>query len=215
MNPEETPSTSNVRAPADEASRHQSELFSGDAFASRTARFRAPARKPQPARKPEPGLDETIREVLDRELKAPPVPEPPSEAGWLPARMLNEYVYCPRLFFYEHIDGIFVHNADTERGKDIHTRVDKGSGNLPSPAPADGETPEAANPEGEIIHSRSVQMGSARLGVTAKLDLVESSGAGGEVSPVDYKAGSPREGAEAHELWPADRMQLGLQMLIL
>src|SRR5690606_27954545 len=127
-----------------------------------------------------------------------------AEADWLPARMLNEFVYCPRLFFYEHIDGIFVHSVDTERGKDIHTRVDKGSGTLPAP---EGEKKESA--ETENIHSRSVQMGSRRLGVTAKLDLVESDGR--DISPVDYKAGSPREGAEAHEIWPADRMQLGLQ----
>jgi CRISPR-associated protein Cas1 len=32
---------------------------------------------------------------------------------------------------------------------------------------------------------------------------------------VDYKAGSPREGDDGIELWPTDRMQLGLQMLLL
>ena len=36
-----------------------------------------------------------------------------------------------------------------------------------------------------------------------------------EVCPVDYKAGAPREGAEANELWDTDKMQLGLQVLIL
>ena len=60
------------------------------------------------------------------------------------------------------------------------------------------------------------------MGVVAKLDLVESvvdDGQGAkavvEVCPVDYKAGSPREGAEGNELWDADRMQLGLQALLL
>ena len=33
--------------------------------------------------------------------------------------------------------------------------------------------------------------------------------------PVDYKKGAPREGEDANEIWDADRMQLGLQMLIL
>jgi CRISP-associated protein Cas1 len=36
-----------------------------------------------------------------------------------------------------------------------------------------------------------------------------------EVCPVDYKAGAPREGEESNELWDTDRMQLGLQALIL
>ena len=30
----------------------------------------------------------------------------------LPVRMLNEFVYCPRLFYYEHVEGVFLHNAD-------------------------------------------------------------------------------------------------------
>lgn len=35
------------------------------------------------------------------------------------------------------------------------------------------------------------------------------------VVPVDYKAGAPREGKESNELWDTDKMQLGLQILIL
>jgi len=38
-------------------------------------------------------------------------------ADLLPARMLNEFVYCPRLFYYEHVEGVFLHNADTKRGE--------------------------------------------------------------------------------------------------
>jgi len=26
---------------------------------------------------------------------------------YLPARMLNEFVYCPRRFFYEWVEGVF------------------------------------------------------------------------------------------------------------
>jgi CRISPR-associated protein Cas1 len=63
--------------------------------------------------------------------------------------------------------------------------------------------------------------------VVAKLDLVEvkaappAPGEQGdlfaqiECCPVDYKAGAPRAGEDANELWPTDRMQLGLQMLLL
>lgn len=143
----------------------------------------------------------------------------------LPARMLNEFVYCKRLFYYEFVEGVFVHNADTLRGKSLHARVDAGTGELP-PAKAEQPSEEASEPE--TIHSRSVQLSSERLGVTAKMDLVEVriGAAGGaddlgelfartEVCPVDYKAGSPREGDEGKELWDTDKIQLGLQCLIL
>ncbi len=123
----------------------------------------------------------------------------------LPARMLNEFVYCPRLFYYEHVEGIFVDNADTVRGQGIHKRVDAGKGELPAPDAAP-----------ETIHSRSVSLGSDRLGVTAKLDLVENAaGDSAGLSPVDYKAGEPRKNADGIDLWPTDRMQLGLQILLL
>jgi CRISPR-associated protein Cas1 len=159
--------------------------------------------------------------------------------------MLNEFVYCPRLFFYEQVEGVFVHNADTKRGAALHARVDAGKGELPAATPAkqpppsgaveaDSANAEAPNAtienrdskiENDIIHSRSVSLSSDRLGVTAKMDLVEvrpASGAGEDdllapltVCPVDYKIGAPREGTDGPELWDADRIQLGLQCLIL
>jgi CRISPR-associated protein Cas1 len=183
------------------------------------------------------------------------IPQPPkepsegkprveSEPQQIPARMLNEFVYCQRLFYYEFVEGVFVESADTLRGGAIHQRVDSGNGAMPGPKKKlekdkpkpdeaktiDAETikkeSEAQNSELEMIHSRSVQMGSDRLGVVAKMDLVEvrASPDGGlagdlfavlEVCPVDYKAGAPKEGQEANELWDTDRMQLGLQALIL
>jgi len=146
--------------------------------------------------------------------------------------MLNEFVYCPRLFYYEHVEGVFVENADTVRGASIHKRVDSGKGDLP-PAAKPGSVAAApdlvrqnAELETDTIHSRSVTLGSEALGVIAKLDLVEVRGtlSGGgqgdlftarEVVPVDYKAGAPREGRDVNELWPTDQMQLGLQILLL
>lgn len=154
----------------------------------------------------------------------------PADPQPIPARMLNEFVYCPRLFYYEFVEGVFQQSNDTLRGDVIHQRVDSGTGALPdaasqtkpktetTPPPANPETP---NTEPEQIHSRSVQMGSDRLGVVAKMDLVESKVASDdlfsalEVCPVDYKAGAPKEGEDANELWDTDKMQLGLQALIL
>jgi hypothetical protein len=56
--------------------------------------------------------------------------------------------------------------------------VDAASGELPEP----GES----GPE-ERIHARSVTISSQRLGLIAKIDLVE--GEGNAVTPVDYKRG--------------------------
>ena len=180
--------------------------------------------------------------------RASPAPGPAAEPEVIPARMLNEFVYCPRLFFYEFVEGQFRESADTLKGSAIHQRVDSGRGALPEArraAPESGEeerdAPSTSAGDGEVIHARSVQMGSDRLGVTAKMDLVEvragKRDAGEiegnepareedlfdrlEVCPVDYKAGSPKEegeasaGGEGPRLWDADKMQLGLQMLIL
>ena len=68
----------------------------------------------------------------DSTAETPPEPE-------LSARMLNEFIYCPRLFYYEYVDGVFVHNADTLGGARVHRRVDGGTGKLP-PASADRPT---------------------------------------------------------------------------
>ena len=121
---------------------------------------------------------------------------------YLPARMVNEFAYCPRLFFYEWVEGLFAESVDTVEGSIQHRRVDAKATALPDAA----ELPQS-------IHSRSVQLSSERLRVIAKMDLVEVEG--GVVTPVDYKHGRPREGADGLELWPADRAQLGVQGIVL
>ena len=121
---------------------------------------------------------------------------------YLPARMVNEFAYCPRLFFYEWVEGLFAESVDTVEGATEHKRVDAKA----TPLPAAAELPES-------IHSRSVTLSSERLRVIAKMDLVEA--ANGVVTPVDYKHGRPRDGDGGLELWPADRAQLAVQGIVL
>jgi CRISP-associated protein Cas1 len=121
---------------------------------------------------------------------------------YLPARMVNEFAYCPRLFFYEWVEGLFAESADTIEGAVQHQRVDEKTTPLPEPGNLL-----------ETIHARSVTLASERLRVIAKMDLVEAEGQ--TVTPVDYKHGRPREGAEGLELWPSDRAQLAVQGLVL
>ena len=46
----------------------------------------------------------------------------------VPARMLNEYAYCPRLFFLEWVDQLWASSYDTAEGDRQHRRVDAGGG---------------------------------------------------------------------------------------
>lgn len=137
------------------------------------------------------------------------VPLPRQEAefrvlpDYLPARMVNEYVYCPRLYFYEWVEGVFRENAATVEGAAQHARVDREGKGLP----AAEETGE------ERIHTRSITLSSERLRVIAKLDVVDV--AAGVATPVDYKRGKPRDDGDALGLWPTDRVQLAIQAIVL
>jgi CRISP-associated protein Cas1 len=187
--------------------------------------------------------------------------------------MINELVYCPRLFYFMHVEGQFAHNADTADGISKHRRVDTEPDALPTPddpshspdfAPhaATRKPPAVSNikqlsllddsdstdtsaaeepstdplslhplietplqvvavpldfivePAADPIHARSVTLASDRLGVLAKLDLVEARGS--LATPVDYKRGEPRRGADGMpEAWDCDRVQVCLQALVL
>lgn len=116
----------------------------------------------------------------------------------VPARMLNAYVYCPRLFFLEWVDGLWAANADVAEGLRQHRRVDAGGGAAPLPE------------EGELTVARSLELASERLGIVAKLDLVE--GGDGAVVPVDTKKGRP---APDGTPWEADAVQVCAQVLLL
>jgi CRISPR-associated protein Cas1 len=116
----------------------------------------------------------------------------------VPARMLNEYAYCPRLFFLEWVDSLWASNADVAEGERRHRRVDSGGGAAPLPD------------EGILKAARSVELSSERLGITAKLDLLE--GVDGGVVPVDLKKGHPT--AEGRP-WEADAVQVCAQVLLL
>lgn len=120
----------------------------------------------------------------------------------IPARMINEFTYCPRLFYLEYVQQEWAHSADTLDGRFVHRRVDQEQGALPS---ADALSDQVK------LHSRSVMVGSDRLGAVARCDLIETDE--GRVVPVDYKRGSPPEIAEG--AWEPERVQLCLQGLLL
>lgn len=117
----------------------------------------------------------------------------------IPVRMVNEYVYCPRLFYLEFVQGEWADNAYTEDGKAVHRRVDKASGEVADP---DDEKPFIA---------RSVALSATELGVSTKVDLLE--GDGNSVSPVEYKRGKPAP--LPGRVWDPERIQVAAQALAL
>ena len=134
----------------------------------------------------------------DLPLDAPPLPP---GAPLLPARMVNEYTYCPRLAYLEWVQGEWAESADTVEGKHAHRRVDKASGQPPG---ADAVLEER-------IHVRSLELSSDTLGIIAKLDLAEFEGR--RVVPVDYKRG--KRPHVPHGAYEPERVQLCVQALLL
>ena len=141
------------------------------------------------------------------------------EVVLVPARMLNEVVYCPRLAVLEWVQGEFAPNRDTEEGRVLHHRVDRkqrsGLRNAkrawadalkPEQKP-ETEAEEVADDQPAIL--RSLHMSDEELGLTAVVDLCELSE--DSAIPVEYKKGSP----QGDSAWSADRVQLGAQMLLL
>ncbi|HEY5208488.1 MAG TPA: CRISPR-associated endonuclease Cas1 [Stellaceae bacterium] len=141
---------------------------------------------------------------LELHLPAPPID---GETPLVPARMVNEFVYCPRLAYLMWTQAEWSETGDTVEGKRVHGRVDRPSAPLPSPEALD--TPDIA--AAEKIVSRSLTLSSATLGVIAKLDVAEAED--GFVTPIDYKRG--RRPHIAQGVYEPERIQVCLQALLL
>lgn len=138
----------------------------------------------------------------DHQLTLPLAPPPTDEnTPLVPARMVNEWVYCPRLAYLEWVEGEWAESGDTAEGRRAHGRVDEGGGRLPAPDEL-GE---------EMTRARAVTLSSERLGVIAKMDVVEADE--GIAMPVDFKKGKrPHVAAGAYE---PERVQICTQAMIL
>ena len=130
-----------------------------------------------------------------------PFPELGEDQPLLPVRMVNEFNYCPRLAYLEWVQGEWADSGDTVDGRRVHRRVDRKSGK-----PPDTDAPI------EKFHARSVELSSNRLGLIARLDLLEDDGDGG-VTPVDYKRG--KRPHVARGVYDPERIQLCAQGMLL
>lgn len=122
----------------------------------------------------------------------------------MPVRRLHNFIYCPRLFYFQWVENLFEENADTVSGSLAHRNVDKPS------RMKDAE--EFDMPEGATI--RSIKIESETLGLVGVVDIVEGGTEGVEV--IDYKKGSARRNAEGErEAKEPDAIQVAAHTLLL
>jgi CRISPR-associated protein Cas1 len=134
-----------------------------------------------------------------------PLFAPPAAADEMlvPARMVNEWVYCPRLAVLEWGHGEWAGNADTAAGKRSHRATESGPAPaLPAPDKLDAD---------QTLKTRRLLLASEKLGLTAEIDLLEAED--GEVTPVDIKTGKRPHVAEGAYL--PERVQVCVQGLLL
>lgn len=125
----------------------------------------------------------------------------------VPARMVNELLYCERLMFLEWVQGEWADNHFTTEGRFVHRRADGHPRPLKPSSQAEGDTvPD------KPYTARSVWLTSENLGLTAKIDVVDDAG-DGSVVPIEYKRGKRPKVPEGAYL--PERAQLCAQVLLL
>lgn len=111
---------------------------------------------------------------------------------FVPLSALQHYVFCPRQCALIHNEQIWSENFLTAQGKALHERVDKGE-------------PETRH---GIRYERSVHVSAEQWGLTGIVDMVEYDTHSGNIKPVEYKRGKPKNDH-------SDQIQLCAQALCL
>jgi len=120
----------------------------------------------------------------------------------IPVRRLHNYAYCPRLFYFQWVENIFVENADTIAGKSVHRNVDQ-----PSSWKDEIEISERAQ-------LRSLQLSSDVLNIVGVIDLIEDTDEGHEL--LDYKKGASLKDADGKRIPKEnDALQIAAYALLL
>ncbi len=110
---------------------------------------------------------------------------------YIPLSQINTYVFCPRRFYYESVEGHQIINAHVEEGKIKHEHV---------------HTEVRNRRKGDKTLSRRQYLASDTLGVSGYTDLVEEKD--GVPYPVEFKKAGMGN-------WLNDQVQLCLQGMLL
>lgn len=113
------------------------------------------------------------------------------EKEYIPLSQINTFVYCPRRFYYEFVEGEMRVNEHVEEGKIKHRRVDQ---------------PMQDRSERDKLVSRRQYLASEKLGVSGFSDVIEEQD--GILYPVEYKKGKTGN-------WLNDKVQLCLEAMLL
>ncbi len=120
----------------------------------------------------------------------------------IPVRALNQVSYCPRLYYLQYVESVMPMNEHVEEGLFAHRRID------------DPDLASRTRKEGDSFHTRSIAVSSERLGLSAKLDLIEETG--GKVCPIEYKRSAGPSGTDGQpDYWENDAIQLCAQGMLL
>lgn len=119
-------------------------------------------------------------------MNAAPLPD------LLPLSYVNQYVYCPRRFWYMYVEAEMAENAHVLRGIVNHEHVNE-----------PGSTTQSSG----VVAHRRVHVYSHTLGISGICDLVEEA-PDGTLAPVEYKQGQQGR-------WVNDQAQLCAQALCL
>lgn len=145
---------------------------------------------------------------------------PAGAVGAVPLRMIVEWVYCPRLFHYMHVEGLMVANEHVWRGRHVHARTDT-PGTSRARRAVVAEPPTEGDDElpAEWQEARALDLGAMDLGVIAKLDAVLLDGAGRAI-PAELKSGSAPDPDSRHctwvaGAWDADAIHVAIQAMAL
>ncbi|MBI6545334.1 MAG: CRISPR-associated endonuclease Cas1, partial [Cyanobacteria bacterium NC_groundwater_1444_Ag_S-0.65um_54_12] len=103
--------------------------------------------------------------------------------------MLGAMIYCERLFYLEHVEGIEVADEAVLDGRTVHDAI----------------TVE------ELIHDQRLE--SAALGLVGKVDLLKQKN--GRIIPWEFKKGRAKRSRRGAEPWPNERIQIGAYVLLI
>jgi CRISPR-associated exonuclease Cas4/CRISPR-associated protein Cas1 len=129
-----------------------------------------------------------------------PAPAARGDEPLVPARMVNEWLYCARLAYLEWVEGAWAPSADTEEGARAHAATERGDA-PPVPDPADAPD----------LVTRRLSLASERLGLAAEIDVLEVED--GAAIPVDHKKGKRPHVPEGAYL--PERAQVAVQGVLL
>lgn len=139
----------------------------------------------------------------------------------IPLRALNEYTYCPRLFHFMYVEGIFLSNADVEEGARAHTAAEKRSDRIRKKHRTDSSADAPALEEFDwpsVPKNLKFGNGLTLVGVLDALELAD-----GKLIPVEAKKNAAPESGpifwREFELpavaWYNDQLQVLAQIKLL